>query len=328
MSRFPMPIPHGWYFVSYSEDLVPGESKPLHYFDTELVLFRTEKGEPVLMEAYCPHMGAHLGHGIHENTGQGGQIKGDTISCPFHGWTFNKKGFVVNIPYAEKIPPKVKDKKCIRTFPLKEVNKTIMAWYHPDQVEPIWDAVQFDEAEDDSWTRFDKYEYKFGAHLQETAENGADSAHFVYVHGTATLPEWEFSYERHKRTGVMKAKMPTPRGEVDGAIHQYGYGPGQSATRFTGICETFLMGLPTPVNAEKMELRFAFSQQKENGKDPKGGVAAAIIADINKQVQEDIPIWENKKFLANPILCSKDGPISQFRKWFKQFYSEDWEAIS
>ena len=70
MSRFPMPIPHGWYFVSYSEDLVPGESKPLHYFDTELVLFRTEKGEPVLMEAYCPHMGAHLGHGIHENTGQ------------------------------------------------------------------------------------------------------------------------------------------------------------------------------------------------------------------------------------------------------------------
>ncbi|SVA26998.1 uncharacterized protein METZ01_LOCUS79852, partial [marine metagenome] len=56
MSRFPMPIPYGWYFVSYSEDLVPGESKPLHYFDTELVLFRTEKGEPVLMEAYCPHM--------------------------------------------------------------------------------------------------------------------------------------------------------------------------------------------------------------------------------------------------------------------------------
>ena len=146
MSRFPMPIPHGWYFVSYSEDLVPGESKPLHYFDTELVLFRTEKGEPVLMEAYCPHMGAHLGHGIHENTGQGGQIKGDTISCPFHGWTFNKKGFVVNIPYSENIPPKVKDKKCIRTFPLKEVNQTIMAWYHPDQVEPIWDAVQFDEA--------------------------------------------------------------------------------------------------------------------------------------------------------------------------------------
>ena len=61
-----MPIPHGWYFVSYSDDLDAGQSKPLHYFDTELVLFRTEDGNPVLMEAYCPHMGAHLGHGIHE----------------------------------------------------------------------------------------------------------------------------------------------------------------------------------------------------------------------------------------------------------------------
>ena len=254
MSRFPMPIPHGWYFVSYSDDLDAGQSKPLHYFDTELVLFRTEDGNPVLMEAYCPHMGAHLGHGIHENTGQGGRIKDDTISCPFHGWTFNSEGFVVNIPYADNIPNKIKDKKCIRTFPVKEVNKTIMAWYHPKQKEPLWEAVQFNETEDKNWTDFDKYEYKFNAHLQETAENGADSAHFVYVHGTSTLPEWEFTYENHKRTGVMKAKMPTPRGEVDGAINIFGHGPGQSATRFTGICETFLMGLPTPINAEEMEL--------------------------------------------------------------------------
>ena len=317
-----MPIPHGWYFVSYSDDLLKGKSKPLSYFDKELVIYRTEDGEAVLMEAYCPHMGAHLGHGIHDNLGEGGPISGDNISCPFHGWTFSKEGVVVNIPYAEKIPQKIEGKKCIKTFHLREVNQTIMAWYHPEEIDPLWEPDIYTEAIDDNWSNFDKYEYRFGAHLQETAENGADSAHFVYVHGTSTLPEWEFSYEDHKRLGVMKAKMSTPRGEVDGAINLFGSGPGQSATRFTGICETFLMGLPTPIDSENMELRFAFTQEKIKGETPKGGVAAAIIADINKQVKEDIPIWENKKYLDNPILCAKDGPIAGFRRWFSQFYSQ------
>jgi len=317
-----MPIPHGWYFVSYSEDLEKEKSKPLSYFDTELVLYRTNKGDPVLMEAYCPHMGAHLGHGIHENIGYGGPVTGENISCPFHGWTFSKDGYVVDIPYADKIPQKVEGKKCIKTFPLREVNTTIMAWYHPEGKDPIWEPDVYEEVINPNWTDFDKYEYKFKAHLQETAENGADSAHFVYVHGTASLPEWDFSYKEHVRTGVMKAKMPTPKGVVDGAINILGSGPGQSATRFTGICETFLMGLPTPINAEEMELRFAFCQEKESNSKPKGGLGAAIISDINKQVKEDIPIWENKKYLENPILCSKDGPIAGFRRWFKQFYSQ------
>ena len=42
--------------------------------------------------------------------------------------------------------------------------------------------------------------------------------------------------------------------------------------------------------------RFSFLQKKVNGEVPAGGVGAAIIADINKQVKEDIPVWENKKY--------------------------------
>jgi hypothetical protein len=30
-----------------------------------MVIFRTESGEVKILEAYCPHMGAHLGYGIH-----------------------------------------------------------------------------------------------------------------------------------------------------------------------------------------------------------------------------------------------------------------------
>ena len=37
VKRFPMPIPFGWYAVSYSDELKAGESKPIHYFGKEIL---------------------------------------------------------------------------------------------------------------------------------------------------------------------------------------------------------------------------------------------------------------------------------------------------
>ena len=51
-------------------------------------------------------------------------------------------------------------------------------------------------------------------------------------------------------------------------------------------------------------------------------VADAFVREINKQVQEDQPIWENKTFLPVPALADTDGPILKFRKWYSQFYAE------
>ena len=40
-------------------------------------------------------------------------------------------------------------------------------------------------------------------------------------------------------------------------------------------------------------------------------------------VEQDIPIWNNKTYLKQPVLVRNDGPIAQFRRWFSQFYSEN-----
>ena len=69
--RIPMPMPFGWFQVAYSHELGVAESMPLRYFDTDLVLFRTEGGEAKVLDAYCPHMGAHLGYGIRDQAGGG-----------------------------------------------------------------------------------------------------------------------------------------------------------------------------------------------------------------------------------------------------------------
>ncbi|MBW2403961.1 MAG: Rieske 2Fe-2S domain-containing protein [Deltaproteobacteria bacterium] len=62
--RFPIPrYPRGWFQVAYSDELEAGEVQPLKYFGVELVMFRTEDGEVSVLDAFCPHMGAHLGYG-------------------------------------------------------------------------------------------------------------------------------------------------------------------------------------------------------------------------------------------------------------------------
>jgi nitrite reductase/ring-hydroxylating ferredoxin subunit len=317
-----MPIPFGWYAVSYSDELLAGQSRPLHYFDKEMVLFRTEQGKAVVLDAYCPHMGAHLGYGINQEAGQGGRIEGNTIVCPFHAWKISDAGTVTEIPYAKNIPPKVKDKKCLKSWPVTEANQTIFVWYHPEGIEPLYPVHPAEELNgDDNWGALDKYRWIVKSHIQEIGENGADPAHFKYVHGTASFPDTELSFDGFKRFGVFNAKLDTPRGQVNGRIASVSNGPGQGFVRYTGICETVQLGHVTPIDNETCEINFAFAQQKVNGETPVGGVNAAIIKDICKQLEEDKPIWENKIYRPLPILCDGDGPIFKFRQWMKQFYT-------
>ena len=60
-----------------------------------LAVFRDDKGEAYVLDAYCPHMGA--------NIAVGGHVIGDCLECPFHGWQFRgSDGKVTKIPYADK----------------------------------------------------------------------------------------------------------------------------------------------------------------------------------------------------------------------------------
>ena len=76
-------IPNGWFAVAWSKDLAVGEVQRIRYFDTELVLFRTRTGQVNVLDAYCPHLGAHLA--------EGGRVVGEAIQCPFHHWQYRRQ---------------------------------------------------------------------------------------------------------------------------------------------------------------------------------------------------------------------------------------------
>ncbi|MEP2550746.1 MAG: Rieske (2Fe-2S) protein, partial [Marinomonas sp.] len=95
-----MPYPYGWYPAMLSDDLAVGEVKPLRYFGQDLVIWRGDDGAVRMLDAYCRHLGAHMGYG--------GKVEGNNLLCPFHSWAYNGEGVVEDIPYAKRIPPQVK----------------------------------------------------------------------------------------------------------------------------------------------------------------------------------------------------------------------------
>ena len=327
-NRIPMPMPFGWFQVAYSHELGPAQSQPLRYFDTDLVLFRTESGEAKVLDAYCPHMGAHLGYGIRDQAGGGSSVVGDSIVCPFHGWAYNGDGQCTDVPYANNLPPRVaRGEQVIRPWPVRELNQVIFVWYHPEGIAPQFEPEVIDEADSDNeeWGELKTYTWDIATHMQEIGENAVDPAHFLYVHGTQNIPTPEvMEFDGIVRTGKLVSKMATPRGEIVGIIANCNTGPGQATVRFSGICETVLMANLTPVDSENTRATYAFIQKKVNGEEPVGGVADAIVADIRKQMEEDRIIWSRKRYFEKPLLCDNDGPFAKFRKWYGQFYAEDW----
>lgn len=133
----------------------PDDVKPISYCGRNVVLFRGKNGKPYVLEAYCAHMGAHLGFG--------GKVRFDTcIECPFHGWAFDGetgKGVLSggenkivrmaetfeyedierctplqNADNAKVFLKKTAEPKEIKLkrYVCREMNGSILAWYHSD----------------------------------------------------------------------------------------------------------------------------------------------------------------------------------------------------
>ncbi|MFW6092579.1 MAG: Rieske 2Fe-2S domain-containing protein [Pseudomonadota bacterium] len=314
-----LPIPFGWYCIGYSDELSRGEVRIVHYFDREMVLFRTESGEVGLVDPVCPHLGAHLGHG--------GQVVEETIRCPFHHWRYDTEGYVSEVPYAKSLPGRAKKGPCLKAYPVIERSQVIWAWYHPEDADPDFEPEAYPEVGDPEWVPLDRYQWEFRGHPQEIAENGVDVAHFKYVHQMEAVPEGETTYEGHIRSSRISGqrKMVDASGverTVESLVEVRQVGAGQKSTRFSGLVDTLLLVLVTPIDRERVDLRFAFTHLKypEDSFEYKACRESVQSVIGQRGVAGDIPIWENKFHLKDPVLCDGDGPIMQFRKYFSQFY--------
>jgi phenylpropionate dioxygenase-like ring-hydroxylating dioxygenase large terminal subunit len=326
MQRLPQPIPHGWYFVHYGDELAANSVVPLRYFERDLVLFRTAAGRAVLMDAHCPHLGAHLGYG--------GSVQGESIRCPFHAWSFDRTGTCTGIPYARSIPQRARG-ACVYSYPVMEKNQVIWAWYHPERAAPPYEVADNPEVGAPDWAPLKKYQWRFASSPQEIAENGVDIAHFKFVHGMDEVPDGSSEYHGHVRrstaAGLRTVTFPdgTTR-QLVSRVETVQNGAGQKWTRFSGTVETLLQVMVTPIDSADVELRFAFTHRRFPEGSFEDRIVRGQIESIIGQggVAGDIPIWQHKIHRAEPVLCDGDGPNMRFRRYLKHFYTQPSQPIA
>jgi cholesterol 7-dehydrogenase len=82
IGRPPPPFPNGWYNICFSHELPVKNVKSADIAGQNIVLYRGEDNLPYALDAYCLHMGAHMGEG-------GQVINKNCIQCPFHGWLYD-----------------------------------------------------------------------------------------------------------------------------------------------------------------------------------------------------------------------------------------------
>ena len=166
-----------WYFAEESKNV--GE-EPVHVrmLGQDFVLFRDSQGQAHCLSNVCVHRGASLAHG---------EIKGDCVECPYHGWQFNGQGACTRIPSLGSdatIPSRAK----VDSYPVQEKFGLIFAFLGDlpeEERPPIMDIPEFGE---DGWgVTYQRFEWDFD--YKRSIENGLDAAHNEFVHTTHIATE-------------------------------------------------------------------------------------------------------------------------------------------
>ena len=312
MSRYPFPAyANGWFRLAYAEEIEAGEVAAFRRLGRELIAYRDADGVAHVLDAFCPHLGAHLGHG-------GRVVGGNRVRCPFHAWEFGPDGRCEHVPYAKKIPPKAR----LRAWRTCERNGIVFLHHDAEGRPPAYEVPEFEEVGSPDWTPLEVRHWTVRARWLDMNENCVDGVHFKYVHGAHTIPESEVHAEGPVFSVKNRMKLGTPKGEVTGGIDTTDYGPALQAVRLSGIVDTLMINTATPLDEETTDVSFAYTVSKQGGADAARGVGAAIIKDLERQMAQDIPIWENKTFWERPVLAEGDEHFRTYRKWYAQFFSE------
>jgi 3-ketosteroid 9alpha-monooxygenase subunit A len=325
----------GWHIVLFSQELRVGEVKPLRYFERDLVAYRGESGRVAVLDAHCPHLGANLSSG-------GGRVQGDTIACPFHGWTFNPQGQCVAIPYANAIPERAVN--ALKGWPVLEKNGFIALWYADDNATPESYLPDIPQWGSQGWGDWAFYRSRIRAKPCDIIENIVDIAHFPHVHG-GRVQAWENRFSERSVTQVSRVKgdpgagMIIPPGTVldiqaarseaaedtdawgDATYHgpsiMYYYTESSSPQI---SFKSWWVNCHTPVDENEVDLCSAVIVSSLTDEPLPEEFAQLYPQLAHIAFGQDVEIWKDKVYRDDPILCDGDGPINKLRRWYEQFY--------
>lgn len=313
-----LPYPDGWFAVAFADELPPGSILRRRFLGEDLVVYRTRNGLVRVVEPYCPHLGAHLGHG--------GRVEGEDVVCPFHHFAFAPDGACVRTGYGTR-PPVMR----LEQREAREVNGAIFVWHHACGAPPAWEVPP--QSTDGFPSPF-RHVSTLVDHPQEVVENTVDIGHFGPVHGYRNVRvRRQFTADGPSFALAASAERALPlasSGEIlfDFVVHGLGH-IWATATIPRLHVDAIFQAMATPLDPVRVEIRFSAALRV--GRGAASAHAQLLLSRLltstlgpafRRDLAHDFPIWEHKTYLGQPRLAAGDGPIGAYRRWARQFYSQ------
>ena len=239
--------PRGWFMIAESTELDTYKPVAVRFFGKDFALYRGRAtGRVVLLDAYCPHMKTHLAA---PNTtsyvvidGQGTNIEGDGLRCPYHAWRFGPDGKCDDIPYHQgQIPAAA----CVKSWQVVESLGAVWVWHDPEGGEPEWDHPSLPVWEDPAWVR-PKWDHlgMLNQHPQEIVDNIGDYGHLSPIHGSSVERfenEFKGIYAIQRQCGGHRTLVSEDG--VSQKLHTITtyHGPGLLVSHLTGMEESYML---------------------------------------------------------------------------------------
>ena len=179
-----------WYPCVWSKE-VGRKPKNIKMLGEELVLFRGKKGNVVALNEWCPHRGARLSRGFCEFEG--------TVTCPYHGYTFDETGNCV-AGLIESTDSPLVGKMRTRSYPTAEWNDIVLVWMGETDPVPFEEDLPYEFSDSTltgrKYTRVKMWETNW----TEPMNQGIDY-HEFYLHRGLNFwrfVDWRFPFWRPK----------------------------------------------------------------------------------------------------------------------------------
>jgi len=340
-------FPNGWHCVCNTTDLENGRVKSISALGSYMVAFRGEDGSVGVLDAFCPHMGAHLG--------TGGTVVGNLLRCPFHGWSFDAQGHCKHVPYREA-KRELPESTHTKAYVVRVILERVFIWFDGEGRPPQWELECHKQVEagleDGSYYFGHMRTAEFDMHCCEMHMNSADPYHFKTLHAPFPLPvldkflTGEHSidqvYGTGKVNGVMvdrkelcsitettsglflfgKPNLPVPFSAAASSQVQAGVTfEGPTIVHFDiqtpfGLVRQIKTLLPIEPFKQYVEIRWYAERSVPRF------ILMFLSAIGAHALDQDRAVWENKIWRKKPALVKGDGPFLDFYNWYDQFYSE------
>lgn len=167
-----------WYIAARSRDVTNDRPTAVTVMEERIVLYRTSDGEAVALLDRCLHRNAQLSRG---------KVFGNCIGCPYHGWTYDRRGSVVFVPSegpkvdgTQAEAPPDRPRLRVERFPVREQQGFVWVYLGTPERAVDKDPFRFPES-GDGWKGYGMVT-RFDGDVTDLAENFMDVPHTAFVH--------------------------------------------------------------------------------------------------------------------------------------------------